>query len=492
MLTRRQIIQNAAASTSLLVTAGGNVLAQTGAATYVRRDISSLPSGGTELKALHKGVAAMKSRPATDPTSWLFQANIHGTYDPTPPQFADVWKTCQHGSFFFLSWHRMYLYFFERILRSASEDNAFALPYWNYSKPTERSLPEVFRQPATSANPLFVSERRPSINAGGQLTASQTSATTALASTVFDSPTGSGSSFGGQRVAAPIHFSGPHGLLESQPHDIIHVIVGGNGWMSDPNLAARDPIFWLHHCNIDRLWAHWIASDQGRSNPKLDKAWLDTKFTFYNEKAQKVTMTGAEVTDFVRQLHYTYDDMPSEIAAAQESATPEAASSEAAPSRVLAAQPQAAPALSLGPKDAAVTLHPVGGPTPEAAVGGPGAGPTVLSFDGINYRYPIGVYYEVYLNRPADAPTDPEGPYYAGNITFFALGHAEGETREVSDARTTLDVGRVLAHQRELGIWSGGDVKVELHPQGAEESVSAEAAPARPLATIGQIRLLGK
>jgi hypothetical protein len=53
----------------------------------------------------------MKLRPATDPTSWLFQANIHGTYDPTPPQFADVWGTCQHGSFFFLSWHRMYLYF---------------------------------------------------------------------------------------------------------------------------------------------------------------------------------------------------------------------------------------------------------------------------------------------------------------------------------------------------------------------------------------------
>ncbi|MGH7262080.1 MAG: tyrosinase family protein [Nitrospiraceae bacterium] len=40
-----------------------------------------------------------------------------------------AWNTCQHGSYFFLSWHRMYLYYFERILREASRDPNFALPY---------------------------------------------------------------------------------------------------------------------------------------------------------------------------------------------------------------------------------------------------------------------------------------------------------------------------------------------------------------------------
>ena len=49
---------------------------------------------------------------------------------------------------------------------------------------------------------------------------------------------------------------------------IVHVLVGGSdpnsnlpGLMSDPDTAGLDPIFWLHHANIDRLWEVW------RQNP---------------------------------------------------------------------------------------------------------------------------------------------------------------------------------------------------------------------------------
>jgi tyrosinase-like protein len=116
----------------------------------------------------------MQSRPETDPTSWLYQANIHGFPAPgedsacaaptSVPRIA--WASCQHGSFFFLAWHRMYLYYFERILRQASSDPTLTLPYWDYSQDDNRQLPFPFRQPATASNPLFVAERRPSINAG--------------------------------------------------------------------------------------------------------------------------------------------------------------------------------------------------------------------------------------------------------------------------------------------------------------------------------------
>jgi len=42
--------------------------------------------------------------------------------------------------------------------------------------------------------------------------------------------------------------------LEVPLHNLVHRWVGGNMLdMSSPN----DPIFWLHHCNIDRLWAVW-------------------------------------------------------------------------------------------------------------------------------------------------------------------------------------------------------------------------------------------
>ncbi|KAF9560844.1 tyrosinase [Agrocybe pediades] len=46
-------------------------------------------------------------------------------------------------------------------------------------------------------------------------------------------------------------------------HDGIHVSVGGNGHMSDPAVAAFDPIFFLHHCNVDRMLSLWSALNPG-------------------------------------------------------------------------------------------------------------------------------------------------------------------------------------------------------------------------------------
>ncbi|GJE90067.1 di-copper centre-containing protein [Phanerochaete sordida] len=40
-------------------------------------------------------------------------------------------------------------------------------------------------------------------------------------------------------------------------HDTMHNLIGGNGHMSDPDYAGFDPIFYLHHCNVDRLLALW-------------------------------------------------------------------------------------------------------------------------------------------------------------------------------------------------------------------------------------------
>jgi tyrosinase len=49
-------------------------------------------------------------------------------------------------------------------------------------------------------------------------------------------------------------------------HNRVHVWVGGAmGPMSSPN----DPVFFLHHCNVDRLWAQWWSDDPSR--PYLPK-----------------------------------------------------------------------------------------------------------------------------------------------------------------------------------------------------------------------------
>ena len=42
--------------------------------------------------------------------------------------------------------------------------------------------------------------------------------------------------------------------------DLVQLDVGGHaGHMSDPAVAAFDPIFWLHYANIDRLVSLWEA-----------------------------------------------------------------------------------------------------------------------------------------------------------------------------------------------------------------------------------------
>jgi hypothetical protein len=250
-------------------------------APFVRQSIASLTP--TQIASLQHGIQVMMSRPVTDPTSYRFQANIHGTEDNTTnSQESQAWDNCQHGSYFFFAWHRMYLYFFDRILRAAAGDPNLVLPYWNWTDPAQRTLPVAFRQPASSSNPLYIAPpgRPTALDAGtATLGAGVVDYSAAFADVAFDSPNGDGSSFGGQ-IASPEQFNSPHGDFESQPHDVVHEALGG--LMGVVDTSAQDPIFWLHHANIDRMWKLWLAQGGGRTDAS-DAAWLNTRFTFYDE-----------------------------------------------------------------------------------------------------------------------------------------------------------------------------------------------------------------
>jgi tyrosinase len=67
--------------------------------------------------------------------------------------------------------------------------------------------------------------------------------------------------------------------------------------------AANDPIFWLHHCNIDRIWASWNRA--GGRNPS-DESYLGQLFTFVDEAGKPLWMRVADVLDTAR-LGYAYD-----------------------------------------------------------------------------------------------------------------------------------------------------------------------------------------
>ena len=211
---RRQVLlaTGAAASASIL----GHLFLRpdsVDAATFTRRDVGNLTASDSQITSYAKAVTAMQGLPASDPRSWTYQAAIHGTTAPCPCPTS--WKTCEHGTEFFWSWHRMYLYYFERIVRSMSGDSGWALPYWNWQLSTERTLPPMFQNTTSS---LYTSNRDPSMNAG----------TGSLANWVVDCSTALGD----------LDFASAVEDIQT-PHGNVHVNVGG--WMGSVPTSAQDP-----------------------------------------------------------------------------------------------------------------------------------------------------------------------------------------------------------------------------------------------------------
>ncbi|MBX9628489.1 MAG: tyrosinase family protein, partial [Gemmataceae bacterium] len=370
----------------------------------VRQNVAALTTA--QLDSLRKGVAAMKALPDSDPRSWTFQAAIHGTdIPPTSPLF----NKCEHGTVGFLPWHRGYLYYFERILRWAANDPALMLPYWEWG--TAPTVPGAFRLPASATNPLYDATR--TLNNGAALPNSVVvdGVNNALALTDFDSGVG---------------FSG---TLEG-PHGAIHVITGGPGGnMSAVSRAARDPIFWLHHGNIDRLWDRWLNLGGGRANPS-DPTFLDTQYSFADE-------TGATVTTKVRDilssatLGYRYDDTPNPAVAAAMALTTAAVAPPAATLAATSSAPAEAldkvEAKPLGFEVARVKLAPVPDARAALAQAFPATGgPRVLvAVEGVTADRPPGYAVGVYLNLPPDASAEERRRYYVGTLDFFGKTKAD-------------------------------------------------------------------
>jgi tyrosinase len=305
-----------------------------------------------------KGVGVMQQRALADKNSWWFFAAIHGEYvDPNtpwyqnPPAFPDwgfiqappkvpttplptqdvldlYWDQCQHQSWYFPPWHRGYLFALEAQIREAVLNHGgpsdWALPYWNYFGPgDEYKMPPAFAQktlPDGSPNPLFVLARYGPRRDGNIFVPIPPVLEACLGNDLY---TGTDAvtprpGFGGPNTGFS-HQGETSGNLESNPHNQVHGYVGGTapggqtwGLMSDPGLAALDPIFYLHHCNIDRMWASWNAA--GNSNP-TEANWLNGPASI-GEREFVVPMPGgnpwvytpADVNS-ISQLDYTYDDL---------------------------------------------------------------------------------------------------------------------------------------------------------------------------------------
>ncbi|HEY3056907.1 MAG TPA: tyrosinase family protein [Thermoanaerobaculia bacterium] len=391
-------------------------------AAYVRPNVKGLTAASPTIVSYKKGIAAMKALPAGNPLNWNAWANIHGI-GPIPPSGSNpLWNTCQHGHWWFLPWHRMYLWYFELAIRKFSGDPNFALPFWDYSDPTQRALPSMFRTP-TVGNALYVSARNATLNAGGMLTPSTVDYTTAFSFTNFTGPTGSAASFGSQTLTAPNHGASPHGQLESRPHDSVHVAIGG--WMGSFGTAARDPIFWLHHANIDRLWDLWLTTGGGRADPNV-ATWCNQSFQFFDPSGATVAKKVSGVINALPQLGYSYQGVPAvptQKCGPFITTFPFPVLNVAAVTLMRREQP-----LTLGEQPATVSV-----PIDATASGrmlqvakDPKRS-LVLRLEGIEVTAPPGIIYEVYIGLPATAPPDPKSPHYVGNVAPFGAEMHQGE-----------------------------------------------------------------
>jgi tyrosinase len=442
-------------------------------AVRVRRDVWSLDPWDDVLVWYARAVDAMQGRSRSDPTSWQYQANIHGLEPPGP--HPDFWNQCQHQTWYFLPWHRGYLQRFEEIVRSAIRHlggpSDWALPYWNYSdasNPDAYTLPPAFRDstaPGLGHNPLRVAQRSSRANSGQRVGPLRDTSVDALDVFRFKaSPHGASGGFGGPETGFN-HGGGRFGELEAVPHGVVHVDVGG--LMGDPATAARDPIFWLHHANIDRLWAIWIG--EGHRNP-TNRGWLNLKFKLHDAHSHVVTFSAADMLD-TEALGYRYDSLddprgPHPVAPALAT---EAEMDEDEPTPEMVGATEAPTELGAAPASAQVRIEAPSGP---AAVAGEGAPEVFLSLENVTGAT-TATNYDVYVNLPQGAAPDDHEDRLAGVLSTFGIARATSpdDPHGGGGLHATFDITGLVERLRAAGDWDEAALRVTFVPREADEEL---------------------
>ncbi|KAI4688971.1 hypothetical protein J4E81_007688 [Alternaria sp. BMP 2799] len=277
---------------------------------YVRREVRDLKNNAPDQWSLY--ILALRQLHTTsqnNPTSFYGIASIHGRpYDvwgDAPGKKNKIGKAgyCPHGNELFLGWHRPYLALFEQSLSSHVYDiakkapadqierylkaaNEFRIPYWDWAQGnTIGPVPDFFTAPEIAvtdtdgsltvvSNPLYSYKFNP-IPAGfdqkwasmsstirwpNDATANATSRQSMFVSAFNAQSTNLISQVGVAFRAST--FSRFSSILED-PHGWIHGVIGGGydpttstpGHMWPLEYSSYEPLFMLHHANVDRLLA---------------------------------------------------------------------------------------------------------------------------------------------------------------------------------------------------------------------------------------------
>lgn len=266
------------------------------------------------------------------------------------------------------------------------------------------------------------------------------------------------------------------GTVENTPHGTVHVWTGNPNNPNDEDMgtlysAGRDPIFFAHHGNIDRLWEVW-KSLGGRRKDLTSTDWLDAAFLFYDENAQLVRVTIKDALDTTK-LAYKYQQVPNPWI----KAVPKAKSSST--STALNFGPGGAPGPAMaGIKQkikeelrefkereskkldniiTALVKRP-------KKVKAEDFEEEILLIEGVEIPTEEKVKFDVYINLPdADEKAGSETSEYAGS--FFNvphLGMKMGEGKRVRKSNFRLGIGEVL---KELGVEDDDSFSVTIVPR---------------------------
>lgn len=216
--------RRALAGAAMLGLCAGPALGQT--SRRIRRGASGLSATSDDVVAFGEGMALMKRR--RDARSWTRQNTIHA-------------RNGQHNNGLFLPWHRLQLAHLERIIADLTGHQTFAMPYWDAQE--HQTLPDWVTAPGA---PLYERQR-----ARGVDTLDFNAARWARSPYMARLTSDGFETFAGRLPTGA-------GMVEGYGHNYIHELVGG--LMKRLSTAATDPIFWLHHCNVDRVWATWHAT----------------------------------------------------------------------------------------------------------------------------------------------------------------------------------------------------------------------------------------
>ncbi|UNI23818.1 Tyrosinase [Purpureocillium takamizusanense] len=274
----------------------------------LRRNINELQAaGGAQWELYIRSLLEMQHSNYTDPLSYFQINGIHGRpfveWNGTGGQQTTGWAGyCPHGEKLFISWHRPYVILFEQVLVSHAKRLAQTYP---------QGLREVYTQAAdqlrspywdwadNSAVPPATVPAKVTVNIPNGDGVQEEEVDNPLYSYDIPQPVldGQYGAFDSEnrprtmRCPAPQTYpESANGLLAQRPYRqwvydaftravdftdfattsptivSLELIHNGVHWDAacgqqflSPELAAFDPLFMLHHSNIDRLWSYWQA-----------------------------------------------------------------------------------------------------------------------------------------------------------------------------------------------------------------------------------------